>query len=221
MLQMLKSIKWNVIAVGIIYLVLGGFLIADPDATIELVCLMVGIAVILAGAFQILRYFVRSEGDIFPQLGLVFGAVCVAVGVFLVSSGEVVLSILPVLFGIFVLCDSVVRIQEALELRRGGWKGWPRYLLLGAVSVGLGLVMIFNPFATLKTLVQFAGIALCVEGLIHLAGTIFAAVCLRRLTAAAQQGETVPQPSDQPAGSAQRPLLEAEAREVDDESDPQ
>ena len=58
--------------------------------------------------------------------------------------------ILPIVFGLFVIFDSLGRVQSALELRRCGYGSWKGFLLLALLSVVLGVVMIVTPLGPWK-----------------------------------------------------------------------
>ena len=88
--------------------------------------------------------------------------------------------ILPIVFGLFVIFDSLGRIQNALDLRRCEYPSWKGFLLLPVLSVVLGVVMILNPFGTMETLVMAIGIILIIEGAINLLSALYTVLAIRR-----------------------------------------
>ena len=106
--------------------------------------------------------------------------VCLGLGGFLILRSDIVVRILPVVFGLFVLFDSLGRIQNALELRRCGYPSWKWFILLALLSVVLGGIMIFDPFGAMETLVMGIGIILLIEGAFNLGGAIYTALAIRR-----------------------------------------
>jgi uncharacterized membrane protein HdeD (DUF308 family) len=129
---------------------------------------------------QLVRYFVAERGLFQSQITLVSGIVCLALGAFLILRSDVVVRILPILFGLFVVFDSLGRIQSALELRRCEYPSWKGVLLLALLSVALGVIMIVNPFGTMETLVMAIGIILLIEGALNLLTTLYTAFAVRR-----------------------------------------
>ena len=107
------------------------------------------------------------------QLTLISGIICLALGAFLILRSDIVVSILPIVFGLFVIFDSISRVQNALDLRRCGYSSWKSFLLLPVLSVVLGVIMILNPFGTMETLVMAIGIILIVEGSINLLSALY------------------------------------------------
>ena len=81
--------------------------------------------------------------------------------------------ILPVVFGLFVVFDSLGRLQNALELRRCGYPSWKWFILLAPAQRGTGGIMIFDPFGAMETLVMGIGIILLIEGAFNLGGAIY------------------------------------------------
>lgn len=176
----MKNLKWNLILMSLLYIGLGIFLLLGPGMALNIVCYALGGVVLACAAVQLVRYF-TAERELFQsQLTLIFGLVCLGLGVFLLIRSDIVVRILPVVFGLFVLFDSLGRVQNALELRRCGYSNWKVFLALALLSVVLGVVMILNPFATMELLVMAIGVILVVEGAINLLGGLYTALAVRR-----------------------------------------
>ena len=84
------------------------------------------------------------------------------------------------MFGLFVIFDSLGRIQNALELRRCQYSSWKGFLLLALLSIVLGVVMIVDPFGAMETLVMAIGIILILEGALNLLSALYTAIAVRR-----------------------------------------
>ena len=165
---------------SLLYIGLGIFLLLGPGMALNIVCYALGGVVLACAAVQLVRYFTAERGLFQSQLTLIFGLVCLGLGVFLLIRSDIVVRILPVVFGLFVLFDSLGRVQSALELRRCGYSNWKVFLALALLSVVLGVVMILNPFATMELLVMAIGVILVVEGAINLLGGLYTALAVRR-----------------------------------------
>lgn len=177
---MMKKIKWNIIIMSIMYLALGAFLLLMPGTALDIVCYALGAVVLACAAVQLVRYFTVERGVFKSQLTLISGIVCLALGGFLIIRSDIVVRILPIVFGLFVIFDSLGRVQNALELRRCDYSSWKGFLLLAVLSVALGAVMICNPFGTMETLVMAIGVILIVEGALNLFSALYTLVAVRR-----------------------------------------
>lgn len=127
---MAKKLKWNLILMSLLYLALGIFLLMVPGTALNVVCYALGGVVLACAAVQLVRYFVVERGVFQSQLTLISGLVCLALGAFLIIRSDVVVRVLPIVFGLFVIFDSLGRIQNALELRRCEYPSWKIFLLL-------------------------------------------------------------------------------------------
>ena len=177
---MVKKLKWNLVFMSLLYVGLGVFLVMKPGTALNIVCYALGGVVLACAAVQLVRYFVVERGVFQSQLTLISGLVCLALGVFLLLRSDIVVSILPIVFGLFVIFDSLGRIQNALELRRCEYSSWKVFLLLAVLSVVLGIVMVVDPFGTMETLVMAIGIILIVEGAINLLSALYTVLAVRR-----------------------------------------
>lgn len=176
----MKKLKWNMVFMSAAYLALGVVLLLWPETVLNVICYVVGGLVILSGVVQIVRFLTAKDFLFFAPLTLTFGLLCLALGLFLIVRSDVVQTVLPIVFGIFVIFDSVLRVQNALELRRCEYGSWWAFLLLALLSVALGLVMIFNPFGALSTLIMAVGIILIIEGALNLFSTLYTSLAVRR-----------------------------------------
>ena len=177
---MVKKLKWNLVLMSALYLGLGVFLLMKPTTALNIVCYALGAVVLACAAVQLIRYFVVERGVFQSQLTLISGIICLALGAFLILRSDIVVSILPIVFGLFVIFDSLGRIQNALDLRRCEYPSWKGFLLLPVLSVVLGVVMILNPFGTMETLVMAIGIILIIEGAINLLSALYTVLAIRR-----------------------------------------
>ena len=177
---MAKKLKWNLILMSLLYLALGIFLLMVPGTALNVVCCALGGVVLACAAVQLVRYFVVERGVFQSQLTLISGLVCLALGAFLIIRSDIVVRVLPIVFGLFVIFDSLGRIQNALDLRRCEYPSWKGFLLLPVLSVVLGVILIANPFGAMETLVMAIGVILIVEGAINLLSALYTVLAVRR-----------------------------------------
>ena len=220
---MFNPLKSSLAVSGIVYLVLGFFLVGWPDISLRLCCYGLGALLLLGGAAQIWRFFARKdEGRFFPRLSLACGAICLAAGLFLFLQPEAAVSLFPILFGLFVVLDSISRFENAMALRQAGYGRWGWFLALSLLSVGLGLFMIFNPFATAAAMVAAVGVILLVEGIFNLFGQIFSRLTLAKMEKEIRrQEEALDQAIAQEKArrhGAEGPVQDVSSRPVEDET---
>ena len=177
---MAKKLKWNLILMSLLYLALGIFLLMVPGTALNVVCYALGGVVLACAAVQLVRYFVVERGVFQSQLTLISGLVCLALGAFLIIRSDIVVRVLPIVFGLFIIFDSLGRVQNALELRRCEYSSWKVFLLLAVLSVILGIVMVVDPFGTMETLVMAIGLILILEATLNLLSALYTMLAVRR-----------------------------------------
>jgi uncharacterized membrane protein HdeD (DUF308 family) len=190
-----KKLKWNMILMSLIYLALGLILLVWPEMVKSAICYVIGGIVALAGIVQIVRFFAARERLFFAPMTMTFGVVCLALGLFLIVRSDIVWTVLPVVFGLFVIFDSILRIQNALELKRSAAANWWVFLLLALLSIALGIVMIYDPFGSTDLLIMAIGIILLIEAALNLCSSLYTYIVVRAYgkahPAAQAEAETV------------------------------
>ena len=186
-----KKLKWNLIVMSVLYLALGIFLLMVPGTALNVVCYALGGVVLLGAVIQLVRYFLVERGIFQSQLTLISGLVCLALGGFLILRSDIVVRILPIVFGLFVIFDSLGRVQSALELRRCGYGSWKGFLLLALLSVVLGVVMIVDPIGAMETLVMAIGVILIIESALNLLSALYTMLAVRRFVKLHPEAQSV------------------------------
>jgi len=179
-----KKLKWNLIVMSVLYLALGIFLLMVPGTALNVVCYALGGVVLLGAVIQLVRYFLVERGIFQSQLTLISGLVCLALGGFLILRSDIVVRL-------FVIFDSLGRVQSALELRRCGYGSWKGFLLLALLSVVLGVVMIVDPFGAMETLVMAIGVILIIEGALNLLSALYTMLAVRRFVKLHPEAQSV------------------------------
>lgn len=145
------------------YVLLGIILVWNPGMSVKIICGGCGIGAVAYGLLHMLqsRRGMR-KGE------LVLGVVFAALGAFCLITPETVVSFLPFLLGIVLILDGIGKIQRALDLRVLDLLGWVRLLIFGILLLGLGILLLFNPFGAVKMSMIFFGACLIGDGALDL-----------------------------------------------------
>ena len=147
----------SMIGASILYIGLGAVLFFFPDLTTGLICTAVGLLLLAYGAMAVLGFFVRrgDSGSYRFQFELILGIFSAVLGGLFLWNSRFILSILPVLFGLYILVDGLVNLKRGLDLRAFG---------MAVVSLALAAVILWNPFATQRLLVKIIGVTFLYQG---------------------------------------------------------
>ena len=169
---MLKNWKVQEIGGAVALLICGLVLLLMPELTLVTIANVIGILVIIIGAFFLIGYFLRKELAA-GNNDLIKGLVIVCIGIFICVKSELVVSVLPVVLGIGVVLSGILKLQHAFDLKRMGFDTWVRIGLTSAVNIFIGLIVILNPFSTAEFIMIFAGATMIAEGITDIICVIF------------------------------------------------
>ena len=157
----MKKSQLNSLASTIILIVLGGVLLLHPGDTLNLAVRLVGVALVLVGAVGIIAQMMKQEEK--QIVSLLVGVVEILAGLVVLAAPSFVASLFPLLVGIAVVLYGISDFIAAWRLKNAGaHNAWA--LILAAITVILGVVLVFNPFRTLTTLVRVLGAVLIYKG---------------------------------------------------------
>lgn len=162
---MTKPFQKTMLITSVVYLAIGLILIIWPDAARQIIIYAIGAAALLYGGYRIVDFFVRKEhlsGTV--QLGVALGIACILTGLFLIFKVDLVVALLAAIIGVAVIIDSVLRLQIALNLRQTGGQYWAVLLITSFVTLGLGILLLFNPFTVVKVATIIGGVLLLIDG---------------------------------------------------------
>jgi len=162
---MTKPFQKTMLITSVVYLAIGLILIIWPDAARQIIIYAIGAAALLYGGYRIVDFFVRKEhlsGTV--QLGVALGIACILTGLFLIFKVDLVVALLAAIIGVAVIIDSVLRLQIALNLRQTGGQYWAVLLITSLVTLGLGILLLFNPFTVVKVATIIGGVLLLLDG---------------------------------------------------------
>ena len=162
---LLKKIKANMLVSSLLCVLLGLVLVLRPGLSVRIVCTAVGIVLILSGVTRIIDWFCARDGSMYAQMNLIFGIVLVVVGVWIVVKPDKVLAIIPIIVGIVIGMHGLNNLKQAIELWRDKYDKWWVAFILGALTVGFGVLLICRPFAAIDTVVMLIGFFMIYDGL--------------------------------------------------------
>lgn len=162
-----------------VFCALGLVLLFRPDTAAGL-CVLLGGAVIACGVVKLMGYFSDDLYRLAFQFDLAAGLLTIIVGLFLLLRPWDVLAMLPILFGVFILADSALRLQTSLDARHFGMKKWWVILLFSLFGAVLGTVLLLRPFQSARALIRLTGLTLAADGAENLLAGLYTIKVPRR-----------------------------------------
>ena len=145
-----KALKWRSLIVAFSAILLGLLFILTPQASADVICYVAGILLLASGIAAVISYL--ASGRLFGSYALVSGIVLLVCGVFCLLRPEIIQGLLTVLFGVFLVIDGMMTLQDGVDCARARLAGWWVPALLGAVTIALGCVVLFGKFDSIMLL---------------------------------------------------------------------
>lgn len=142
----------------------GVCLLVWPGVSAAVICMILGVLAIVYGVVRLAGYFCDDLYRLAFQFDLAVGILSILVGCVLLFRSDRVLSALPVVLGTFLLVDSVLRLQTAIDAKHFGMRKWWIILLAAVLGAVLGVLLILRPFAGALDLARLLGLALLLDG---------------------------------------------------------
>jgi uncharacterized membrane protein HdeD (DUF308 family) len=152
---------WLVLMQGVASLVIGLLLLLATGATLTFVVFMLGIWWLIQGLFLLISIFIDST-----QWGwkLVGGLLGVIAGILVLQSPQMgavlVTSVVAIIIGVMGIIIGIMALIAAFK--GGGWGMG----ILGAVSLVLGILIVFNPLVSAQVMIWLLAIVNIIGGII-------------------------------------------------------
>lgn len=165
MREFIKNMKVSYFLAAILYIALGVILLIWPNTTGSIVCFAFGSVLLAYGVITVISFFVHDSRLGSFRFELVLGIVCTAVGILFLLRPDIVLSIFPIILGIYIVIDALLNLKRALELHSMHYPRWWIALTLSLVSVALGILILLRPGMTAEVLIMVIGVVFIYNGL--------------------------------------------------------
>ncbi len=152
-------------AAGIGCVVVGAILLAWPAATLTVVAVLIGTALIVAGILRLMDGFTSHEASSGRRMAsVVIGLIAILLGLYCIRNYHFTITALAIITGLFWVIHGIGDIAVSLFVGRFPGRGF--ILLTGALSLCAGLIVLFWPTISLTVLVAVIGIWLIIYGVL-------------------------------------------------------
>lgn len=170
-MQLLKQLKWNLIALSVAFIALGVVLIVYPVEVMRTACYIVAALLIIIGVISLINYLHKDITGILYRYDLVVGLSTILGGILVIIKIDQLTALIPVLLGFLVTISGILKIQNSVDMLRLGNGTWHVAFALAIVNIIFGIVLLIDPFGG-ELLVTLLGAGLIYSGLTDLFVTI-------------------------------------------------
>ncbi|WP_183577929.1 HdeD family acid-resistance protein [Mucilaginibacter sp. X5P1] len=161
--EIISDIKhwWLFLLRGILFILLGIYMISAPLVTFVALSMLFGIVIVLGGAAELVHAY-ANRYVVGWSWRFLLGLIDVALGFILIFDVKLSITVLPLAVGLWFLFRGFSLFSFASVMRRSGWM-----MLAGVIIVLFALLVMFNPAFGAMTIVLWAASAFIVTGIIN------------------------------------------------------
>ena len=157
------------IYMNIVLLALGIALVIWADKVTSLISIIIGATFLVLAAYNLIAYL-RVENRDMKEMPKLISAIALGIaGGFLIIQNGLIKEVISIVVGIFLLIESIFRLQDALESKKTN----PNYknpLILSIVGIVLGMLCIFGKIIIPDLMLQVFGIILIIFSVVDMTG---------------------------------------------------
>ncbi len=153
------------IIASILLLLIGVAFIVWPDEAARILARATAIAIIGVGVFEMILFFIGKHKGIVDIPAIISGVLLIALGVYLLIQPDTMLNFFNIIFGIIILIIGLDHLFQAIFIIRHVRSLWWITLIVGVAAIGLGVLILVNPFSAVRTAMILVGITMVVEAI--------------------------------------------------------
>lgn len=159
--DMFKKMMLPSVISSIIFLIVGVVIFINPEVTLEIVAKVIGFMIIGFGVIGIFQYISNRENASF-KLNLLYVVTTIILGIVAVYNYKIVSSIIPIVLGIWICFDSFIKIRMSVGIKNMQIANWKYPLVMGILSLAIGVFLLFNPFGGAVIMMKIAAICIII-----------------------------------------------------------
>ncbi len=160
----LRSLKRNKLLTALTSSVIGVVLLLRPQTSLQLLCKFIAVMILITGVIMLLLYLMQRETAM--KVHLVSALILSAVGLWIFLRPNGLIAIIPTVIGIIIAVDGIANLGEAIAIYRQSMSRSPVMpIILGIITILLGLVLIFKPVGVAAIITQVIGAVTLYNGI--------------------------------------------------------
>lgn len=163
-MENVKKRKITSILLCIVYIIVGIAFLIWPAKVQDLITIILGVIALAYGIYRLILYFTKDKFAAMVGNDLIIGIIFAILGVVVLILGRRLLTIVPVLFAIFIMLSSIVKIQRSFDIKRLGGSKWLSVFIMALISIVLAAIILVERHEAMNVLIRIIGIFMIIDG---------------------------------------------------------
>lgn len=155
---------WDyIISRGILCLIIGILFVAMPKASINMLCILLGIFLLINGLIALFKAMKAKDAR---NLILIYGLICLLAGIVFLTNPGFLLGVIVIIFSLLVLISGINQIVVAVKSKNTPVSARILAAVTGIISIVLGLALLIRPDISIQVMIMIIGIYFLAFGIL-------------------------------------------------------
>lgn len=155
----------NIITIGsiimdVIFIALGLFLIINPELSTKVSGILLGMLLVAAGLYSVIKYVLNIDSAFIFTFELIYGLLSIIAGILIMVNPLALANFITIIVGIWFIVSAGIKISIALQFKAYKEETWVLNLVIGILTIIIGILLLVNPFNAYIVLTTYLGIML-------------------------------------------------------------
>lgn len=168
-----------VIGVSIIYILFGLAMLFVPQFKEVYIIYIAGVILVIYGIILIVKYFMTGSYRDIGKYGFSIGVLSMLIGICMFVRSEQISVYFSLFLGACVLLTSVIKLQNAVDLKSIGNPAWFVFLIIAIVFLAASIAIVLDPMGKVSAHAEYIYYVLTADGAVNIISTAFLAIAIR------------------------------------------
>ncbi|PHK49354.1 HdeD family acid-resistance protein [Staphylococcus edaphicus] len=168
-MQQSSGIKWSSLLIGVIFLVIGVFIISFPEENLFAITWLIGLLFIINGFIEIfIRRVMKKASQSGTNILVILGVINIIIGLLILFNVVTSTTFIIYLFAIWFIINAIFNIFTVTPSEKSNKVFHTFSILLNIVEIVFGLILLFNPLMAALLIAIFMCIVFFIIGITYI-----------------------------------------------------
>ena len=139
MINFFKKVSVASILTSIAIGILGLIILFNPNETIALLSLILGIIIMIIGIGKIISYIILRKELNFYNYDLIYGIIAIVISIIMLANANAFATIVRVIIGIWIAYTGIMKLIYALNLKSLSSSSWIAVMIMAIITIIAGV----------------------------------------------------------------------------------
>ena len=139
MINFFKKVSVASILTSIAIGILGLIILFNPNETIALLSLILGIIIMIIGIGKIISYIILRKESNFSNYDLIYGIIAIVISIIMLANANAFATIVRVIIGIWIAYTGIMKLIYVLNLKSLSSSSWIAVMIMAIITIIAGV----------------------------------------------------------------------------------